>query len=482
MNHSVVKRLNHIINGMPNLIKSISKFSFSSILNFFIGILSVSILTRIFTPDVYGTFNMFNAVVNTLIGLVTLGFPDTIFRFFNDLPNGWSVKELFNKCMIMSLVGWCLFFAITLMFSSSFTLHFFAEDNPKITVLVFTNVLALLLSNKYVANYYRIVNDAKNYTIQQVLVQLFSKIFVAFSYFISVTKDIVLLMNTLGVFLYMLISVVRQRTFLWPQINSWHVTGNLEILKFAFFSWPIVICSLLGSLFVPFLIMNSLGSYAVGIYTSANFFVSVVGVVQNGFLTYWAVFMYEHYKDQQDLICKTHHYIILSTILILFLFIVLQHFAYSMIGSQYHESRAFFTLVLLDPLLLLIQQTTSYGISISKRVYENVLIMLCYLVCMGALSYPLINSNGLQGMAFCCTLSAIVRFILATWRGQRYYKSIVNKYQTALGILLLCLLGFSNTLFSNNFLYEILCAVLIVMVTCAVYKNEVSKIICLWRC
>ena len=164
--------------------------------------------------------------------------------------------------------------------------------------------------------------------------------------------------------------------------------------------------------------------------------------------------MYGHYREEQPKIKAVHTYILLFVLFLLGGFILCQHPAYLMIGSGFHESRIFFSLVLLDPLLMLVEQTTNYGMALAKRNQEMTLIYLLAILLNIGLCYVLLPLYGLPGAAAAAALAALFRFILATWRGQRYYRSLEDGWKTAFGIFLLVILGFSNFLFAYQYWLE----------------------------
>ncbi len=464
--------------SVKNFINMMAKFSISSWVNFIIGIATVGITTRLFTPDVYGALNMFNTTTAIFVSVSCLGLDGAFIRFYYEPPEGWDTKQLFAKCLIFACA---MLFLISVILCGGFyaelTSQLFHTVSFYFAVLLSVNALSLLVLNNFFSQYYRIGNDPYHYTIQQILVQLFSKLFVVSAAFISPAIDVVLTMNTLGIFSLMLVYFCIQKKTVFPEKIVWSYKGFWPVLKFALFYWPQSTVLTLNAFIIPFIITSQLDSYSLGIYASAGFFVSAFGVIQGGFRTYWSAFMYEHYKDEQAKIIKIHSYVIIFIILLLSGFILVQHIVYLLIGSEYHASRLFFSLVLVDPLLSLLEQTTEYGTNLAKKNHQNLIIFFISVTINIVGTYLLLPLVGLMGAAMAAAAAATVRFVLATWRGQKYYVSIEKYWKTFVGMFLIVLLAVSNCIFVNTYEIECLAILSIMGATVLIYHSYIKEMI-----
>lgn len=317
-----------------------------------------------------------------------------------------------------------------------------------------------------------------HYTIQSVLVQFFSKLFVIVAAVVSPSIETVLFFNTVGLFFLMIAYSCIQRRLVWPDRFHWSNKGFGEMFKYGLFGWPLTMAYSASGFLIPFIIKSEVGSYALGIYASTGFFISAFNVIQNGFRTYWASFMYARYKDEQERIASVHNYIILFALILLTGFIVFQKVAYMLIGTEFQSSRAFFSIVLLDPLLLLVEQTTNYGMALAKRNQEMTAIYLFVILSNLLLCYYLLPLWGLPGVAAAAAIAALTRFALSTWRGQRYYKSVVNIRQTMMGVAAIIVLGTSNFFLSHNLYQELLVVVFIWCVIFCFFKSTIISLYC----
>ncbi len=460
-----------------NFLSSILKFSVSSWVNFVIGIVSVVITTRIFSPDIYGGLNLFNSTGNFLASFACLGLDGAFLRFFHEPPEGWDKKQLFAKCLARS-IAFLVFLSLVGMvfFLRPVSFYLFHKVSFFLTLLLVVNSLSLLVLDHYGAQYYRLDNDALHYSIQVVLVQFCSKLLVIGAAFFSPSLETVLSFNTMGIFFLLLVYGIIQKRLVWPEHYPWKSSGFGEVMRYGLYSWPLTVAFSASSFLVPFLIQNRLDTYALGIFASTNFFVAAFNVVQSGFRTYWAAFMYGHYKDEQEKIIGIHPYVLLFILLLLGGFILFQHVAYLLIGTKFHASRVFFTLVLLDPLLLLLEQTTNYGMALAKRNQEMTIIYILSILLNLLLCYTLLPVFGLVGAACASALAAVVRFSLATWRGQKYYRSIPQIRKTVMGVILLLILGISNFILAQQFAIECSIVACVWIMALILFRGQILQI------
>lgn len=348
-------------------LKSIAKFSVSSWANFIISLLTVIITTRVFLPETYGMINLFNTASAVLVSISCLGFDSAFIRFYHEPPNGFCKESLMVQCMFIAFISLLIISAISLMFfNDNLAIAIFGINNDYIIMLLCVNTLSLVVLNRFLAQYYRLGNDPFNFTIQQITVQIFSKLFVVMSIYISDDITTVLFVNTVGILMIMIIYVYLRRNLIVNHINL-KLKGFFEVSKLAIFFWPQTLLTSLSLFIIPWIISIRLNSYSVGVYASANFFVGAFSVLQSGFGNYWSAFMYAHYKDEKMTIRKVHEFVSLFIIVVFLIFVLAQNVVYILIGESFQSSREFFSVVLVDPLLLMLGETTSYGIMLAKK-------------------------------------------------------------------------------------------------------------------
>lgn len=461
-----------------SFIKSIAKFSISSWSNLFIGLLYVAITTRIFTPEICGELSLFNSATMILVGIVALGLDGAFARFFYEPPVGWDTKQIFTRCLLISLLFlFCLSFISLVFFYREISIKMFNKISLYLTCLLFINVFSNLVLTNFLSQYYRFQCDAKNFNVQQISTQLCSKLLCLLAVFIEPSIECVLTFNVFGMLLlaFTYIFIQRKKVFKLKLSEFWS-DAIRPVYKFALFGWPAPILLQLQDFLIPFFITLLLDASALGIYASAGYFVTAFYAIQGGFRTYWAAFMYRHYGDEQEKICRIHSWIAVGIIFFLGFVIIFQNQIYMLIGEEFHGSRVFFSVVLVAPLLALWEQTTCYGTALKNRNQQRLYVYIISGVINVACTYYFLLWFGLLGVAFASLLSGSIRFLLQTWRGQVYYRSIMSVFNTIFMLALLCVLSVSNVLLYDDFFAEILVVLFIFIITAACNKAVLQDI------
>lgn len=462
-----------------HFIQSILKFSVSSWINFAIGILSVPIMTRVLSPDLFGAFGIFNTASGLLMAISCLGMDSSFMRFYNEPPVGYDERQLLAVSLLFS-IGFLLIISLLCIpwFYQELSFLLFAESNIWIISLLCMQAMSQI-SLRFSSLYYRMSNDSKNFTIQSVFIQTFSRLFVITAGLLNATKTTILCVSSLAYLFLNLIYLYVQKNEMFPgrMIFSWR--SFAPVIKFGLLSWPIVIIVYLNT-FLSMLIINlKLGSYELGIFTSASYFVAILGVAQNGFRTYWAGFMYANYKSEQDKIIKVHSCILLFSVVFMAALVVFQHFLYTFLGSQYQEGRVFFAMLLVTPLFQLISETTGYGVSLAHKPQYTMFSITVSTVVNVWGCYLLLPLVGIQGAAIASMLSGSVYLLLSSIFGQMYYVSIDNAYRTIFVSIMIVGLAVTSHIFTNNYLIELGITITTLMCTGLCFRKEIQKILSL---
>lgn len=463
-------------NKKDGFIKSIINFSISHWINFIIGVASAILLTRVFSPDVYGTLNIFNTTVAMLLSIMILGFDSSLIRFYNEPPEGNTSKQLTFKLLVASTFILIIFLIIATLFGyDQFTTKIFGFSSQLICLMVFISVFSQMIL-RYLNITYRMTFNVKKYTIQSILTQIFTKLFVIFAALASIQIKGVLIINTLGILLLTIFYFIIQRKDIIPKKIEFNYNNYKKIFKFAIFAAPIGIAININIFLSQLIIANSINKTAVGIYASASYFASILSVLQGGFTTYWSAYMYANYNKNQKQIIKVHNFMMFSLLSVLVLMVLLKDFIYLLIGSEYYESKQFFSLVILYPILTIASETTAYGLSIAKK---NHIQLINFIFSMGVnliLSIVLTSKIGLIGAAIASAISGVVLFTLNTIWSQKYYKSISRPIQTMIGTLLIILVAIIGT--KKQITYkEIIAIGSIVAIAFFVYLKEVKFVV-----
>lgn len=465
------------------LLKKIIHFSIPSWIGFFISIGSTVIVTRYFLPDTFGLINTFNASATLIMTLVSLGLDTGFMRYFYETPEGFDRNRLFLISMLIPFLILLILAGVMLTVASPrISIFFFGVDNFSVMCFLVINVVELLIV-RFLTIYYRMDGDTFLYGSLTVALQLALKgslVFAAFvkpDYTFAILSSVIALTVIISAFLF----INGQR--LLPAKKNFS-KAEIILLKpffiYSIYSWPIPILLYFNILITQIIIRIQLGNEAVGIFTSVNVFVGVIGVLQAGFATFWSGFMFEHYKTQSAKIIKMHDYIAFLTIVLMAFFVMFRDVTYLLLGANYQTSKPFFALLLLYPLLLILTETTAYGISIAKKTHLMLYITLLSVITNLAIIWIATPVYGLEGASIGSAVSAFVLFSLQTYFAQKYYRSIQHPGRTIFALFSLVILATGNLFLNNYFWLIATLSILVLMAAVLVYWKEILdvKLLC----
>ena len=437
------------------MLKSIFKFSISTWANSIINVLYVLITTRIFLPDILGALNVFSTTILTIMALACLGMDNSLFRFYNEPPEENTSKQLTFKLISIAMVLVVIFGVLaTVFFYNQFSEIVIQQGSRLICALIFASVTAQVLL-RFLNISYRMSFNIRKFNVQSILIQ-FVKLIVVFSVFISpIQIETVLVLGTVGICALMLFYVVIQRKDIVPEKIDFNFAGYRQIFKYSLFSAPLLFLININTLLTQQIIRRAINMAAVGIFSAATYFVGILVMMQGGFATYWSAYMYANYKKEQKRIINTHDFVMMFLLGAFILMVVFKDPIYVLIGSEYHDSKAFFALVLIYPILTFATETTAHGINIIKK---NYLFLITYVISITINlvgSLILVEQFGLMGVAVASCVSGVCQFILLTFFGQKYYRSVENIRRTSFCVILILAVAFSVTFLKSNLFFGI---------------------------
>lgn len=457
-------------------IKQIFTFSISTWVNFLIGVLSTVLLTRLVSTELYGEINVFNTASATLMAIMCMGLDSSYIRFYNEPPSNNNRIQLAFKLIFLSLsVSVIAGVGITALFWKKFSFYIFGYANLCLTILLIVSVTSNLILRYYTITY-RMTFNARQYTVQSILVQLITKFGFILAALVTFEINKVIGFSVIALFILVIIYSIKQKKDIIPSKIDLNYTGYLPVFKFAFFSAPTYIVLNLNSFFSQMIIRKAIDMNAVGVFASVNAFVAILNVLKGGFGTYWSAFMYANYKTEQKFIKKIHNYVMLILIVVFALIVCFKDVIYLMIGVQFHASKTFFSLLMIYPILNIALETTIYGLSIANKTQITLFIHTLSVAVNLVLSILLTQKYGLVGAAWASALSGILLFVCGTYWGQKYYPSIDSLKNTFIGMGFLFLIGILPVYIKSNLFLNII-MLGIILISCSFYIREILSIV-----
>jgi len=463
-----------------DFILKIIKFSIPSWIGFIINIVSVAIITRYFLPDAYGLINTFNASSTLIMGLVCLGLDSGFIRYFFEPPDGFNRNRLFLISILIPLLILLVLSAVSLTVASTrLSIFIFGMDNFFLMILLFGNVISLLVI-RFVTIYYRMEGNTFLYAILSIAMQLALKGSLVFAALIKPDYEFAILSSVIAMISMVVAFLFFTGRTLFPSRKTYSIVeikSLTQLFIYSLYTWPVPILLYFNTLATLIIIRVKLGNEAVGIFASVSVFIGVIAVLQAGFSTFWSGYMFENYKTQVLRITRMHDYISFFIIVLMACFVLFRDAMFLLLGAKYQVSKPFFALLLLYPLLLLLSETTCYGISIAKKT--NLLLIVTFssvLLNLGTI-WLLIPSWGLLGACFGSAVAGFVFFAAQSYYGQKYYRSIEHAGRTVFTVFSIVVLAAGNLVFNNSFWGLTALSMTSILFAGLVYRKEITQII-----
>lgn len=469
----------HIVTT-AEFIRKIIHFSIPSWIGFFINIGSTIVITRYFLPDAFGLINTFNATATLIMAIVCLGLDSGFMRYFYDTPEGYDRNRLF---LISILVPFLILLALSAVMltiaSAQLSIFIFGTDNFFIMSLLTVNIFELLII-RFITIYYRMEGNTFLYGMLTVSMQLALKGSLVFAAFIKPEYGFAILSSVIALVCLVTVFIVFNGKRFIPSKKTYSI-AEIKLLKpyfvYSIYTWPIPILLYFNILATQIIIRSQLGNEAVGIFTSVNVFVGVIAVIQSGFATYWSGFMFENYQTQSSRIIKMHDYLSFLLIVLMVCFVLFRDLMFLLLGAKYQVSKPFFALLLLYPLLMILSETTAYGISIAKKTHLMLIITFISVMLNLTIIWFIIPQWGLIGACVGSAVLAVVFFLLQSYYAQKYYRSIEHVGRTIFTIFSLVSLAVGNLLLNDLFWGAASLSITILLTAVLVYRKEILNII-----
>lgn len=377
--------------------------------------------------------------------------------------------------MIISFVFILVFGGIITIWSGDkISFRLFGFVSKLFCVDMILNILAQLII-RYYSLTYRMQFKSKEYGLLTIAMQFVNKLFVLIAAFMTENIDIIITINALGAVLIALLLLTLRKGDIVPRKVRYVSLKNVEIYKFAIFSAPMPILINLNTVISQDIITRYLDNSALGVYASANYFTNLLIVIQSGFTTYWSAYMYANYKEKQEQIKKVHECLLFVVILFYSFLIIFKDLLYLLIGNEYHESKKFFAAVIFFPILSLMSETTTYGLSLKNKNHIKLLAYGCCVILNLIFAKVLVPQIGLSGAAYASAISGLIYYLICTITSHYFYVSISSVKKSIIGICTLVIILFVGCNVSNHIYIVVLIIIDIVMAF--IFKDEIQLVL-----
>lgn len=457
-----------------NLIKKFLSFSVGGYINLFIGLITVPVITRLFSPEQFGIYSLVFTIINLLTIFCCLGFEQGFVRFFYEVDGNNRGKLLYD-----SLV-WPFFMSVLIILS----LTIFKKEISIFIVgkyekfLILSIVLCVIFSSlrKFSLLIIRMNQRGILYSILNVLIKIFEFIPILLLYKIyGDTYKILIISMLTSLILISILSMLKEKE-IWKFKGETVIRRN-DLLKY---SSPLALTMGLNWMFSScdkVVIKFFSPAVELGLYSGAFKLISIISVIQGGFTTFWTPVSYEHYlKSPKDTLFfkKTVDYLSLIFFLLGIGMLIFRRFFILILGKSYYMAIYILPMLIFIPVMYLISETTMIGIDFKKKtkyhLYISILISILNLI----LNILFVPKFGGKGAAISTGVSYILFFILRTFFSQKLINFNFNLKRVYIVIFLMLIYSLILTFYDN--VYFDLIGVVLLGVLVYLYKNVIKEL------
>lgn len=464
-----------------NFLSNILKYCIPSVLTAILSIAVIPIISRVFPADDYGKINMFYSVGNMLLYISMLGLDGAYIRFYFEDFYEVKKKDIFSLAMWISLAV-IIIATVLVLFTAKDTvsIYLFGETNNYLLIILSIYVFSLVIF-RMLSIETRMEDRSVLYNVQQIVLIVINRVSYVAAALITTDYEFAIVIITFSTLFFAIVFLIKQKNISDLRLTLMSNSTFKKLMAFAIPTMPTTVMIWLNNASAK-MVLSGYGDFtAVGVLSMATGLANVFSLIPSAFCIYWSPFVYKNYKTEQPFIRRVHNYILLVSVVIVLLFYNFQDILYLIIGNEYKESQPFFMLIMLAAVQSLLCETTAYGINIVKKTKINMYISVIACLINILTGYGLYPVLGIYGVVLGVAMAALFQLVAKTIIGQKYYLSIMKRWQTILVYTIIVLVTVSNVWLYNHVILRIAMSVTILFVVGSSFKNELTTILSVLR-
>ena len=451
-------------------IKKMSLFFLSSgicsIITMFINL----ILTRVMDQETYGILGMLCSASAVVVGIICLGSDNSYTRFFFERPNNDNIQDYSSKAIrLIALPLVCVsFFLLT-----AWPLLSVALFETKKFVLIIGMILysVSLVFFRFQNIYFRMVGDGTRFALQSFLVLVLPRLALLLIFVFFKNIDAIVFMTIVSFLSSIFLLIPYRSTFFSFKNNRY--TGYKTYISYALMTAPLIGIDNLNAWIPQYLIKSYCGLGMLGVYNAALIFPAGLNVLKSCFIIIWAPYVYKNYKKEDGLFDKYNRLMTCAVVVLMGLILLFSDYIYMFVGVNYRYECHILGLIVVIPLCLLLFETTSYGISISNKVYIQTILIAMVALFNIIIGKMIGESVGLVGILLTIAGAYYLFYIISSVISNRYLKMANSMFRVILGgSVIFSLAVLFLVLYDDRFWFNIIdCVIMIAYIF--KYKNDV---------
>ena len=385
-----------------------------------------------------------------------------------------TARNLFRykKRLFMMLLGVAgsVFFAQPL--AAAFGL---GSAGPGIVPLLFLNA-ALYMLVRYLNVLLRLENDLRAYTAETLWMQGCYNLFYLLPGFFTSNVFVLAVAAILSFGVVAIAFGYKYRAAVFAPLPGAQLGGIArQTVPYGVALAPAQILFSLSSGICLSFVGNASGENAQGLFAFGYSLAQLVTAIQAGFSTYWGPYVYSHYRDEQERICRVHDVL---NLLIFGFFCVLVMFE-DIVFVIFPDKRgclAIFPLLMLAVVFNILCEGTVYGNSIARKPWHDTIGIGLGALSNFGLCALLVPAFGLTGAALALAASNGLAFLYRSITGQMYYRTVASYPKTISGFLLAFAVTAIGTLLWQHFFIKFALVGVILFIYCTLYRAQLARL------
>lgn len=458
-----------------NLLKKFLAFSIGGYLNIIIGIFTIPIITRLFSPKEYGIYSLITSIGSMWVSISYLGLDLGFMRFFYDEKEENRGRLLYETLYypLFINISICL---LVIFFKERISIFILGYIDKNLSLILVAYIFFSLI-NRFAVLVIRMQQKAKMYSFFNVFIKITDFLLILVLYkFYGNTYKVIILAIVISLGINSLLAIIAENQ-IW-KFSGKIETGKMELLRYSF---PFVFTMALNWIFTSCdrIFIKYFSSFEeLGLYAGAFKIIGLLTVIQSGFYAFWAPVAYQHYsefpKDKEFFKNVTNYLSIIFFILgigVLFVRDIIILF----LGKEYYNSIYIIPMLIFMPLMQLLCIMTEVGIVFCKKteyfLYSSSIVAFINIIG----NFLLIPSLGARGAAVSTGVSYILFFILKTYFSIKLINFNFDLKKIYIIVFLIFIYSFILT-FYNNIFFTFLCGIFLEIIVLLLYLPILKEI------
>nr|WP_269475129.1 oligosaccharide flippase family protein [Serratia ureilytica] len=392
-------------------------FAIGPIGNAALGLLTLPVITWLFSADDVGRISMLNVAVSFCVLFFSLGLDQAYVReYHGESDRGQLLKNVAFPGLLMIVI----ISAVFLLFPGSLSTLLFEQKDTAISWLVMLILLASFI-NRFLSLILRMQEKGMAFSLSQLMPKLMTLIVIGLCYVLFTQHTLMQLVvaNAVGFIAVSLMLMWSSRADWIAALRNSLDAGKLKaMLKFGY---PLILGGLAfwGLTTIDRMFVRAYSGFEqLAIFSVAVSFAGVASILQSVFSTVWAPMVYKLAESneggEQQMINKVTQCMLIAVVCLFSLGGLFSWLVDFVLPANYVNVKYILVASLGFPLLFTLSETTAVGIGLSRKTGYTMLASLIALIINVAANALLVPRFGAGGAAVSTCLAFWAFLILRT--------------------------------------------------------------------